>query len=67
MLERAYDLLGSSTEEKLQHLDGVNGNVQLAKDTKAFLDDRGEMPIVSANAYLGIRAIRRGLDVSVVA
>jgi hypothetical protein len=63
-LDRAYELLGSSTDEKLPHLDNVNSNVQLAKDTKAFLDDRGSMPIVSANAYLGIRAIRRGLDVS---
>lgn len=62
VLDRAYDLLGTSTNEKLRHLDNTNANVQLANDTKAFLDDRGGMPIVSANAYLGIRAIRRGLD-----
>ena len=62
LLDRAYDLLGTSTDEKLHHLDNANANVQLANDTKAFLDDRGGMPIVSANAYLGIRAIRRGLD-----
>ncbi|KAK3714504.1 hypothetical protein LTR37_007810 [Vermiconidia calcicola] len=62
VLDGVYDILGTSTEEKLPHLDNVNSNVQLAKDTKAFLDNRGGMPIVSANAYLGIRAIRRGLD-----
>ncbi|KAK5168144.1 uncharacterized protein LTR77_006712 [Saxophila tyrrhenica] len=62
VLDRAYDILGTSTEEKLPHLDKTNSNVQLAKDTKAFLDDKERMPIVSANAYLGIRAIRRGLD-----
>ena len=62
VLDRAYEILGTSTEEKLEHLDKVNANVQLAKDTKAFLDDRERMPIVSANAYLGVRAIRRGLD-----
>jgi hypothetical protein len=59
---RAYEILGDAKGEKLPHLDNVNANVQLAKDTKAFLQDRGGMPIVSANAYLGIRAIRRGLD-----
>ena len=62
LLGRAYELLGNASSEKLPHLDKVNANVQLAKDTKAFLDDRGEMPIVSANAYLGIRAIRKGLE-----
>lgn len=36
--------------------------VQLAKDTVSFLDDRNGMPIVSANAYLGGRAIKRGLQ-----
>jgi hypothetical protein len=62
LLGRAYELLGNASSEKLPHLDKVNANVQLAKDTKAFLDDRGGMPIVSANAYLGIRAIRKGLE-----
>ena len=62
LLSRAYDILGTASNEKLPHLDKVNANVQLAKDTKAFLDDKGTMPIVSANAYLGIRAIRRGLE-----
>ena len=62
-MDRVYDLLGtSSTDEKLPHLDKQNSNVQLAADTKAFLDDQKTMPIVSANAYLGIRAIKRGLE-----
>lgn len=62
LLSKAYEILGTASDEKLPHLDKVNSNVQLAKDTKAFLDDRGGMPIVSANAYLGIRAIRKGLE-----
>lgn len=40
----------------------MNANVKLIKDTKAFLSDKGRMPIVSANAYLGIRAVKRGLE-----
>lgn len=62
LLSRAYDLLGTAEQEKLPHLDKENANIQLAKDTKAFLAEKETMPIVSANAYLGIRAIRRGLD-----
>lgn len=46
----------------LPHLDGENGNVQLAKDTKVFLSGQERNKIVSANAYLGGRAIRRGLE-----
>ena len=62
-MDRVYNLLGtSSDDEKLPHLDSRNTKVQLAKDTKSFLDDRDGMPIVSANAYLGIRAIKRGLE-----
>ena len=62
LLDRAYDILGTSSDEKLPHLDGENSNVQLAKDSKAFLENKTQHPIVSANAYLGIRAIRKGLD-----
>ena len=62
LLDRAYEILGSATEEKLPHLDDENANVQLVKDTKMFLAEKKTMPIVSANAYLGVRAIRRGLD-----
>lgn len=47
---------------KPRHLDADNQDVELAKDTLSFLDDKDAMPIVSANAYLGFRAIRRGLD-----
>ena len=62
LLPRAYEVLGTSEEEKLQHLDKENADVKLAKDTKAFLSKKEKMPIVSANAYLGIRAICKGLD-----
>jgi hypothetical protein len=49
-------------EDALAHLDHENSNVQLAKDTQRFLQDRKRMPVISANAYLGGRAIRRGLE-----
>lgn len=46
----------------LGHLDDGNANVTLAEDTLAFLDDPAGMPIIAANAYLGYRAVKRGLD-----
>ena len=46
----------------LRHLDDGNANVTLAMDTLSFLDDRDNMPIIAANAYLGYRAVKRGLD-----
>lgn len=62
LLPRVYDILGASGQKKLQHLDSENSSVKLAKNTEVFLADKEAMPIVSANAYLGIRAIRKGLD-----
>lgn len=50
---------GSATSS---HLDSGNDKVKLAKDTLSFLDKPDTMPIVSANAYLGHRAIQRGLE-----
>ncbi|KAK4503403.1 hypothetical protein PRZ48_004318 [Zasmidium cellare] len=50
------------SQSSLPHLDRDNGNVQLAKDTQIFLEGRERNKIVSANAYLGGRAIRRGLE-----
>ncbi|EXJ90167.1 hypothetical protein A1O3_03236 [Capronia epimyces CBS 606.96] len=45
----------------LAHLDHENDSVKLAKDTDNFLGDPTK-PIVSANAYLGSRAIALGLS-----
>ncbi|KXT17246.1 hypothetical protein AC579_5798 [Pseudocercospora musae] len=62
------DLLGRIDEilenEDLRHLDVENKNVELAKDSKVFLEkaNRERNRIVSANAYLGGRAIRKGLE-----
>ncbi|KAK8041419.1 hypothetical protein PG994_014426 [Apiospora phragmitis] len=47
---------------RLPHLDAENSNVKLADDTASFLDDPENKKIVAANAYLGSRAIRAGLD-----
>lgn len=54
-------LLRPETGSKYPHLDSVNAEVKLVKDSDNFLDDP-KKPIVSANAYLGCRAIRKGLD-----
>lgn len=61
------DLLGKideilSKDGSLPHLDNSNSSIQLAKDTEVFLSNKERNKIVSANAYLGGRAIRRGLE-----
>src|SRR5271170_5557302 len=50
----------ASTGTLPSHLDSENPSVTLAKNTTALLDAKGK-PIVSANAYLGARAIVAGL------
>ncbi|PHH61773.1 hypothetical protein CDD81_7984 [Ophiocordyceps australis] len=49
-------------EAVLGHLDSSNQNVKLSNDMLTFLDHPDEMPIIAANAYMGYRAIKRGLD-----
>lgn len=46
----------------LPHLDSANPEVRYDKDTTSFLDSPEEMPVVAASAYLGYRAIKKGLD-----
>lgn len=60
LMHRIDDIL--KDEESLPHLDKNNSSVKLVEDTKAFLTDKERNKIVSANAYLGGRAIRRGLE-----
>lgn len=60
LLPRVSELLQES--KRLPHLDDTNPNVHLAPDSETFMQDPEGMPIVSANAYLGIRAIKRGLE-----
>ncbi|KAK5055116.1 hypothetical protein LTR84_012864 [Exophiala bonariae] len=43
------------------HLDSENDKVSLAENATALLDTKGK-PLVSANAYLGARAIVKGLE-----
>lgn len=62
MKHDAARILSNISSKSLPHLDGSNSNVQLEKDTLAFLENEETMPIISANAYLGYRAIKRGLD-----
>ncbi|VUC21613.1 unnamed protein product [Clonostachys rosea] len=46
----------------LPHLDHNNPSVTLDQSALSFLQHPDTMPIVSANAYLGYRAIKHGLD-----
>ncbi|KAM4065840.1 acyclic terpene utilization family protein [Hirsutella rhossiliensis] len=64
LMPKVHSLLrhGSAPSSAALHLDNGNQNVKLAKDTLTFLDNPATMPILSANAYLGYRAIQRGLD-----
>lgn len=57
LMDRIEDMLKSGAD----HLDSVNENVKLSKSLLSFVDDE-DKPIVSANAYLGARAITKGLE-----
>ncbi|RDA95715.1 hypothetical protein CP533_1125 [Ophiocordyceps camponoti-saundersi (nom. inval.)] len=64
LMPKLQTLMGktSSSKRPLTHLDGNNSLVNLANDTYSFLDEPEKMPILAANAYLGYRAIKQGLD-----
>lgn len=59
LLPRVHELIDK--KERLQHLDAENPEVTLVQGTKDFLKSP-DSNIVSANAYLGVRAIKRGLE-----
>ncbi|KAK6834998.1 hypothetical protein PG987_009692 [Apiospora arundinis] len=61
LLPDVRDILRPDEQGRLPHLDGENSEVKLSGDTASFLDDPRKK-IVAANAYLGCRAIRAGLD-----
>ncbi|KAK8002062.1 hypothetical protein PG991_014284 [Apiospora marii] len=61
LLPDVRELLRPDAQGRLPHLDAENPAVKLADDTASFLDDPRKK-IVAANAYLGCRAIRAGLD-----
>jgi hypothetical protein len=58
LLNRIHELI--DPKNGAVHLDSETKEITLAKNTYGFLDDPKK--IVSAHAYLGARAIRRGLD-----
>jgi hypothetical protein len=62
LMHKVHDILGNAASEPVTHLDQDNANVKLSKDAFAFMEDPDNMPIVAANAYLGYRAIKKGLD-----
>ncbi|KAI0409343.1 hypothetical protein F4802DRAFT_244909 [Xylaria palmicola] len=61
MLSCVHDILKPDSDGRLLHFDSMNRGVQLSEDTKRFLQDPNK-EIVAANAYLGCRAIRHGLE-----
>ncbi|KAK7910748.1 hypothetical protein PG985_013229 [Apiospora marii] len=61
LLPDVRELLRPDAQGRLPHLDAENPAVKLADDTASFLDDPRKK-IVAANAYLGCRTIRAGLD-----
>ncbi|KAI3325729.1 DUF1446-domain-containing protein [Xylariaceae sp. AK1471] len=61
LLPIVHDIVKPDSEGRLPHFDSTNEQIKLAKDTDNFLQDPNKK-IVVANAYLGCRAIRRGLE-----
>lgn len=61
LLPEAREILRPGPDGKLPHLDAANPAVRLTADAGRFLEDP-EHKIVAANAYLGCRGIRAGLD-----
>jgi hypothetical protein len=59
-MNKVNGLLKPDAKGKLCHLDSNNPEVHLASNATTFLGDP-KRPIISANAYLGIRAITAGL------
>uniref|UniRef100_A0A8H7NC75 DUF1446 domain-containing protein n=1 Tax=Bionectria ochroleuca TaxID=29856 RepID=A0A8H7NC75_BIOOC len=54
--------LDKDSSPALHHLDHDNPSVTLDHSALSFLQHPDTMPIVSANAYLGYRAVKHGLD-----
>ncbi|KAI8631450.1 DUF1446-domain-containing protein [Xylariaceae sp. FL1651] len=61
LLPSVHEIVKPDSLGRLPHFDSPNGQVKLAKDTDNFLNNPNKK-IVAANAYLGCRAIRRGLE-----
>ncbi|KAI1607946.1 hypothetical protein EDD36DRAFT_483399 [Exophiala viscosa] len=61
LLHRADELLSTQAN----HLDSTNPDIKISQSTLCFLNDRKQnvfsQPLLSANAYLGARAITKGL------
>ncbi|KAK6386254.1 hypothetical protein LTS17_001829 [Exophiala oligosperma] len=61
LLDDVCEILKPDAQGQLPHLDAANSNIQYADSTSTFLNDP-QKKIVSANAYLGYRAIKAGLE-----
>jgi hypothetical protein len=62
LLHRKDELLKRIKDGEFAHLDKANADVQLADNSAAFIEDPSNMPVICMNAYMGYRAIKRGLD-----
>ncbi|KAI1161974.1 DUF1446-domain-containing protein [Nemania serpens] len=61
LLPIVHNIVKPDGRGRLPHFDSPNDQVKLARNTDNFLQDPNKK-IVAANAYLGCRAIRRGLE-----
>jgi hypothetical protein len=62
LLHRKDELLGRIKAGEFAHLDKGNAEVKLADHSGDFIDDPDNMPVICMNAYLGYRAVKKGLD-----
>lgn len=62
LISDADQLLENLKNGTYPHLDHTNDNVKLAPNSASFMNAVEKKPIITANAYLGYRAIKKGLD-----
>lgn len=62
LLHRKDELLGRIKAGEFAHLDKANAEIKLAENSDAFIEDPENMPVICMNAYLGYRAVKKGLD-----
>lgn len=61
-MHRVGHIIASIRNGAYRHIDEANPDIQLSDKPPEFLDDTKSSSVVCANAYLGFRAIKRGLD-----
>lgn len=62
LLHRKDEFLSRIKAGEFSHLDKANAEIKFAEHSEDFIEDRERMPVICMNAYLGYRAVKRGLD-----